>query len=75
MPIFGYHRLSYLVLTTIINLIAWVSLYFIPIDYKYLLIFCVLAAFSLAFNDVLSKQIIYSNPFDDEQTDKDIWNL
>jgi hypothetical protein len=39
-----------------INLSAWIALYFVPIEYNYLLIFCVLAAFSLAFNDVLSKK-------------------
>ena len=54
-PICGYHRLAYLLITTIINLLAWLALYFVPTEYNYLLIFCVLAAFSLAFNDVLSK--------------------
>ena len=38
-----------------INLGAWIALYFVPMEYNYLLFFCVLAAFSLAFNDVLSK--------------------
>lgn len=54
-PICGYHRLAYLLFTTMINLLAWLALYFVPTEYNYLLIFCVLAAFSLAFNDVLSK--------------------
>ena len=40
-----------------INLSAWIALYFVPTEYNYLLIFCVLAAFSLAFNDVLSKTL------------------
>jgi hypothetical protein len=46
-------------MTTIINLCAWIALYFVPTEYNYLLAFCVLAAFSLAFNDVLSKRIIF----------------
>ena len=54
-PICGYHRLIYLLITTMINLGAWIALYFVPMEYNYLLFFCVLAAFSLAFNDVLSK--------------------
>jgi hypothetical protein len=54
-PICGYHRFTYLLITTVINLCAWIALYFVPTEYNYLLIFCVLAAFSLAFNDVLSK--------------------
>ncbi|CAF4574231.1 unnamed protein product, partial [Rotaria sp. Silwood2] len=52
-PICGYHRLVYLLMTTALNLCAWIALYFVPTEYNYLIIFCVLAAFSLAFNDVL----------------------
>jgi hypothetical protein len=54
-PICGYHRFLYLLGTTAINLLAWLALYLAPIEYDYLLVFCLLAAFSLAFNDVLSK--------------------
>jgi hypothetical protein len=43
-------------MTTLINLFAWIALYFVPTQYNYLIVFCVLAAFSLAFNDVLSKK-------------------
>ncbi|CAF1049028.1 unnamed protein product [Adineta ricciae] len=59
-PICGYHRLIYLLMTTMINLCAWVALYFVPIEYNYLLFFCVLAAFSLAFNDVLIDALMIS---------------
>ena len=54
-PICSYHRFLYLLGTTTINFLAWLALYLSPIEYDYLLVFCVLAAFSLAFNDVLSK--------------------
>lgn len=57
-PICGYHRFAYLLITTMINVSAWIALYFVPTEYNYLLVFCVLAAFSLAFNDVLSKKKI-----------------
>ncbi|UJR31679.1 hypothetical protein I4U23_019160 [Adineta vaga] len=59
-PICGYHRLIYLLITTMINLFAWIALYFAPIEYNYLIIFCVLAAFSLAFNDVLIDALMIS---------------
>ncbi|CAF0752923.1 unnamed protein product [Rotaria sordida] len=59
-PICGYHRLIYLLVTTAINLCAWIALYFAPTEYNYLLIFCVLAAFSLAFNDVLIDALMIS---------------
>ena len=71
-PICGYHRIMYLLITTTINLGAWIALYFIPTEYNYLLTFCVLAAFSLAFNDVLSKRnenflyLLYKWPYDKE---------
>lgn len=56
LPLCGYHRYSYLLITTMINLVAWISLYLVKISYASLLSLCVLAAFSLAFNDVLSKK-------------------
>ncbi|CAF3752374.1 unnamed protein product [Rotaria socialis] len=59
-PICGYHRLVYLLITTVLNLCAWIALYFAPTEYNYLLIFCVLAAFSLAFNDVLIDALMIS---------------
>lgn len=62
-PTCGYHRFLYLLGTTAINLLAWLALYLAPIEYDYLLVFCVLAAFSLAFNDVLSKSPIIRHCF------------
>ncbi|CAF0714692.1 unnamed protein product [Adineta steineri] len=59
-PICGYHRLIYLLMTTMINLFAWIALYFVPTEYNYLIIFCILAAFSLAFNDVLIDALMIS---------------
>ncbi|CAF3774426.1 unnamed protein product [Rotaria sp. Silwood1] len=59
-PICGYHRLIYLLMTTALNLCAWIALYFVPTEYNYLLTFCVLAAFSLAFNDVLIDALMIS---------------
>jgi hypothetical protein len=59
-PTCGYHRFLYLLGTTAINLLAWLALYLAPIEYDYLLVFCVLAAFSLAFNDVLIDALMIS---------------
>ncbi|CAF1549015.1 unnamed protein product, partial [Didymodactylos carnosus] len=44
-PILGYHRLIYLLATTIINFISWIALFVCPLEYDYLLLFCILCAF------------------------------
>ena len=53
-PLFGYHRMSYLILSGLLDALSW-SLMATFVDSKYSAAFCLLlGSFSVAFSDVVS---------------------